>query len=75
MSADQLIRDCILDLRVLAVQLPQALEVSQAIVDRLYKIKDHLDALEGSQEGTGGHFGRPVVVRTPPKGKTYPDYR
>ena len=70
MDLDKLIHSIIMDLRTMAIQHPQTLEVSQAVIDRVYKIKAIVDHMEPIDEGSGGNFGRPVVKRIPPQCKS-----
>ena len=67
---DSILHSIIMDLRTMAVQNPQTLEVSQAVIDRVYKIKAIVDHMEPIDEGSGGNFGRPVVKRIPPQCKS-----
>lgn len=59
MESDKLIHDCIMDIRVMSVQWPQTLEVSQSVIDRLHRIKAEIDHLLPPEEEVK-HFSRPI---------------
>lgn len=60
-ETQKILKDIILDLRVMSVQHPQTLEVSQSIISRLYRLESiicHMEPIES-------HFGRPVRKKMP----------
>ena len=62
MTIDKQIHDCIMDLRHMAIEHPQTLEVSQRCIDKLYAIKratDHATPPEDQKKPT--HY-RPVRI-------------
>ena len=61
MSQDTLIHDSIMTLRRIGVRCPETFDDTQAVIRNIYKLKAIVDHMGPIDEGTGGHFGRPVV--------------